>query len=193
MKYIYILTVSVLLASCTNVEGWKARLNNGVYVSESGEFQVENPIDSGFCLKVEDSLSDNSETVGFRECHGYIAEHYGLTWYKVETMSEDAFYEKTERSFIPRFAKDIFNPIDEGVLVSSSRERINGKPAIVFIVKTKTGKEQLMLKSTSILYGDRVLSISVGYDMSKTDSWIKPGSDRMFDIYNKFVSSFVKN
>lgn len=192
MKYINILIICALITSCTNVGGWKTRLNDGIYASESGEFQVGNPIDPSYCLKVEDSLSENSETVGFRECHGYMAEHYILTWYKVERMDEDAFYERTESSFIPGFTKDIFSPIDEGVLVSSSREQLNGKPAVVFLVKAKTEKEQLMLKSSSILYGNRVLSISVGYDMSRTDSLVKPGSDQMFEIYNKFVSSFVK-
>ncbi|MCR8922893.1 hypothetical protein NO559_08925 [Dasania sp. GY-MA-18] len=192
MKNICLFLSFIFLMSCTNVAGWAVRLNNGVYTSQSAEFTVKNPIDSGFCLKIEEDVGETSETVGFHECHGYIAERYMLTWYKIDSMDEEQFFEKTEKSFIPSFSKNVFNPIDEGVAINISRLVANGNPAVSFEVKTKSGDKLLMLKSTSVLYGNRVLSISVAYDLSRIESWNKPGSKKMFDIYDSFVSSFKR-
>jgi hypothetical protein len=193
MKYIGILFLSMAITACTNVAGWQTRLNDGLYESKSGEFQVKNPIAAGFCLDIAENHTQGSEAVSFRECHGYLAEEYLVAWYTVDIMDENRFYKKAETSFIPDFAKDMINAQEEEeVMIDMSREERNGRPAVVFNAKSKSSDNPIKVRSSAIFYGDRILSISMNYDMSKPDVWTKPGSKEMFDNYDAFVNSFER-
>lgn len=172
----------------------KASFKHGVFVSESGEFEVTSPIeDYLFCIKHESDSNKAADTVGFRECHGYVQEHYMLSWYKlVESSTEEEFYKQTEKSHMLWLADNIFSPEAKGEITNSLRKVVNGKPAVEFDIKAKSENKQYRLRSTSILYGDRVLSISVFYDLNAKNSAHKPGTEYMFEKYNEFIKSFKR-
>jgi len=184
------LATLTLTTSCATIEDARPRLESGVYVSQSGDFQISNPIPPDQCLELFEAPQSKpgADGSGFVGC-GRRTEYYFVTQRSVPgPMSTNEFHQYIEEQVLPEYLQTYFLPTGFARMFDEFRGLVHGRPGYR-IDFARPSDDWFRVRSTFVLHCERMFIFSVQYSMTARHEWGQ-GSDEMFRNYGRFVGSF---